>query len=315
VCVLQIITWLIVPLYKALFFLLWNTYKILPKNVIKMVFGGCLCFFGGTYWAVLSAVEAARTMGGQRLLDDAEVVYEQMQHATAAIEADSKIDANHDGVADVNAMSPSQRVNHTMVVAMRAVEQPELLQRALGNLWSAYMSVLATLRFELARTMAAVLAFVEMIEFPVCRMLSPMLVHALGKERKQWAQPLISSALYVGACVVALYIQAIVAAFYSAIRGGKMFADGLIMFLAGRGWVDKIPGLNRCVSTPFDPDESYVDEVLGFGLAAVGFWWQLSHGFELQFPLNLVFWPLSLLQTFLEWNAALTMTPLPLGPS
>ena len=60
VCVLQIITWLIVPLYKALFFLLWNTYKILAENGIKMVFGGGLCCVGGTYWAVLSAVEAAR---------------------------------------------------------------------------------------------------------------------------------------------------------------------------------------------------------------------------------------------------------------
>ena len=110
------------------------------------------------------------------------------------------------------------------------------------------------------------------------------------------------------------YLQMIISAFYSAIRGGKMFADGLIMFLAMHKLVDKIPLLNKCVSTPFDPDESYVDEVLGFGLAAVGFWFQLSHAFAVQFPLNIIFFPLSLLQSFLEWNAALTMTPLPLGP-
>ena len=57
-----------------------------------------------------------------------------------------------------------------------------------------------------------------------------------------------------------------------------------------QGWgthLEKLPG----VVAPFDPDTSYVDEVIGYVLAAAGLLWQLSTSFGLPFPLNLVLLP------------------------
>ena len=58
---------------------------------------------------------------------------------------------------------------------------------------------------------------------------------------------------------------------------------------------------------PFDPDESYLDEAVGYSLAAVGFLFQIFNGFSLPFPLNLIFLPLTIVEWFLRIQ--ITMTP------
>jgi len=40
---------------------------MLPTNVIQMIFGIALCFFGGTYVASIAAIEAFRQMGWQKV--------------------------------------------------------------------------------------------------------------------------------------------------------------------------------------------------------------------------------------------------------
>ena len=45
------------------------------------------------------------------------------------------------------------------------------------------------------------------------------------------------------------------------------------------------------------PEETWADEILGASLAAVGFWYQLTAGFSLPFPVNIILAPLS----FVEW--------------
>ena len=48
----------------------------------------------------------------------------------------------------------------------------------------------------------------------------------------------------------------IISAFYSALRGGRMVADGLCDLVVEQGWqeyVEKLPG----VAAPFDPDTTY----------------------------------------------------------
>ena len=60
--------------------------------------------------------------------------------------------------------------------------------------------------------------------------------------------------------------------------------------------MEKVPFIQQ----PFDPDESYVDEAIGYGLAAFGFGFQFFNGFSLPFPLNLVFLPLTIIEWFLR---------------
>ena len=90
----------------------------------------------------------------------------------------------------------------------------------------------------------------------------------------------------------------VVSAFYSALRGGKLFASALFSFLDDRGWLARLP----CVAKPFDPDDSNLDEIVGYVLAAAGFVFQLQAGFALVFPLNLVLLPLTTVEWVLRWQ-------------
>ena len=118
----------------------------------------------------------------------------------------------------------------------------------------------------------------------------------------------------------------IISAFYSGLRGGRLFADALIAFLEEKGLMDKAsatwpaaptapsawprvltasphtPRVSQVplIAQPFDPDESYLDEAIGYSLAAVGFSFQIFNGFNLPFPLNLVFLPLTIIEWFLR---------------
>jgi len=288
-----IIVW---PLYKKLYTTMYEIYKKLPLNILTMIFGVCLCFFGGTYVASIAAIEAFRQLGWQKVQDELVIVYEETQHVIAASKVDDEVDDNNDGIADVDQMQATQLAQHKLSVAMKAVSKPERLQSAFGALFQAYLAVLATLRLEFARTTAFALGIVEMAKFPIIRVALPVVTSVLGEELAHWSKTLVETALTFIAVIFAWFLQMIISAFYSGLRGGRMFADGLIAFLTEKELMDKVP----LIKQPFDPDESYLDEAVGYSLAAVGFCFQIFNGFNLPFPLNIVFLPLTIIEWFLR---------------
>ena len=48
----------VAPYYKKAFKEGYKVYQTLPHNVLMMIFGAALCFFGGTYVASIAAIEA-----------------------------------------------------------------------------------------------------------------------------------------------------------------------------------------------------------------------------------------------------------------
>lgn len=104
------------------------------------------------------------------------------------------------------------------------------------------------------------------------------------------------------AILLAWFLQAVISGFYSAIRGGRMFADSFFTVLVDQGLIQRLP----CYKEGFDADESYVDEIIAYSLAACGFFFQLTHGFMLPFPLDLILFPLTLVEYFLRWQVHLT---------
>jgi hypothetical protein len=59
--------------------------------------------------------------------------------------------------------------------------------------------------------------------------------------------------------------------------------------------------LSRQKILHIDADKSYWDEVVGYLLAALGLYFQLSRGFSLPFPLNLLLLPVTVAEYFLIW--------------
>jgi len=296
------------PLYrKAYSFLYFQVYKRIPANVLPMVFGVCLCFFGGTYVASIAAIEAFRQLGWQKVHADLVIIADQAKLVNEASKEDDLVDDDNDGVADVDQMAAAELAQHKLEVAMKTVSEPERLQNAFGNLFVAYLAVLATLRLEFARTTAFALGIVEMVRVTAIRALLPMVTAALGEDLAHWSKTLIESSLTFFSVIIAWWIQTIISAFYSGLRGGKMFADGLVAILNDKNLIQHVP----LIAQPFDPDESYLDEVVGYTVAALGFAFQLFNGFALPFPLNIVFLPLTIVEFFLKLQISASSTPLP----
>lgn len=290
----------IATVYVKIFKALYVVYTYLPMTILQMIFGITLCFFGGCYLMVLAAVEAFRNMGGQRFIDDMTVLWEQGNLVADASKKDDEVDADKNGVADVQEMSQNDYFNHKAKVAMIAVTEPQRLQMAVGNLWAAYMSVLAVLRLQFAQTIAIALGIAEMLELPIVRFVGPYLAYAMGPELNHWVHTIISTTVKITAMAVAWYMQTVISAFYSAIRGGKLFATALFQFFTDRGWLEKFP--DSLVKKPFNPDESYLDEAIGYPLAAIGFYVQYTYDFGLHFPLNLILFPLTCIEWIIRWQ-------------
>ena len=119
-----------------------------------------------------------------------------------------------------------------------------------------------------------------------------------------------------------------------------MFAEGLFGLMEEHGLFTDAKGLPKlpCFKEGWSPEDSTLDEaasalalrrqsvtggahlepplfvpqVVGFTLAGCGFLYQVTTGFELPFPLNLVFLPLTAVEWLLRWRS---LDPSPSRPS
>ena len=74
-------------------------------------------------------------------------------------------------------------------------------------------------------------------------------------------------------------------------------------------WIEQVP----FIAQPFDPDESFLDEAVGYSLAAFGFFFQITNGFALPLPFNLIFLPLTIIEWFLRIQISMTNAPVGSG--
>ena len=141
----------------------------------------------------------------------------------------------------------------------------------------------------------------DMVKKPLIKVLEPPLLKALPENTHQWVRPTIDSSFRIAAIIFAWYVQQIISAFYSALRGGKLFAEGLFNIIAEKAKKGLIlcPGL---VGPDWDPNDSYMDEIIAWILAFQGFMFQINTGFKLQFPFNIIFLPLTILEWYLRFQ-------------
>ena len=107
--------------------------------------------------------------------------------------------------------------------------------------------------------------------------------------RAQWVPLIIDYIVKSIAISIAWSIQKVISAFHSAMRGGHLAGACLINVLNKKGFIK------------FNDADSYIDEALGYVLAACGLMFQLRSGFRLPFPLNLLFLPISILEWIIVW--------------
>jgi hypothetical protein len=296
--------WLTAQYIKAAQFL-YGIYKKLPMNYVQMIFGVGLCFAGGTFFATLAALEAAKQFGGQALLDELAEVYAQAQVAGEASLKDDEVDDDGDGVADVKQIDQGALINRKARVCMASVEDPERLMNAIQFLMSAWMSIIATLKFQFAQYVAIALGLADMISLPITRVFGKYIAMCMGNDLKHWVPTMIAVTVKIIAVSLVTFLVSVREGFYSALKGGSMFAEGLINELGKRGVMEKIPTWvpEALVSRPYDANQSYIDECIGWPLAAGGFVYQFMNGFVLaMFPFGIILFPLTAFEWILRFS-------------
>lgn len=169
---------------------------------------------------------------------------------------------------------------------------PQRFTTAIVGLNAGLVAVVATLKVQFAKTITLGAALSKAIDAPAKTFLLPLVQLALPRPYKKWADVLLTYSIKSFAISIAWTLRRVVSSFHSAIRGGLMFSKNLLSYLVDMGVVRE-----KDVGAYFP----YVDTILGYGVALLGLWFQLSYGFALPFPLNVLLFPFTLVEYALVW--------------
>lgn len=298
-----VLAWVFVAIKTALPYILkfyhecFKIYMILPKNVIKLILGLILCFFGGMYPSLVCACEAARICGWPRTK---QALIDLQDEATRIVQKsakDDKKDDNKDGIADVDQITSKELAMRKASLVMRKCDAQKI-NDAIGGLLTSWLAIEGVLKMQFAKTIALAVSIGDMIKEPMTKFVAPLAEQVLPQEYHQWIPIAINWTAKGIAVSWAWWIQQVISAVHSAMRGGTMVGKALIKL--ANEYSEKsgteIPFL------PKDHKETYIDDIVGFVLAAIGVWWQWGQSFSNPFPLNLILWPFGLAEYYIRWH-------------
>lgn len=279
----------LVPLLiKLVTFLAW-VYGKMPMDLLQATLGLLMCFFGGVFPTLIAAGEAFKVSGWDQTQQALVEVWEEAALIAAESKKDDDKDDDGDGVRDVDQMDAKALLRRKVSLFLTKCH-PDKMSRALGFLYSACVGVAATLTLQFAKTIALGVAIGDTLRKPAAQYLAPVMAHVMPAEYHLWISVILDYACKSIALSLAWYVQSVISAFHSAIRGGLMASRSFLRFLNGLGVIK------------FDEDQSQLDEYLGWTCAALGFYFQFTSGFSVPFPLNLLLWPFQVLETYIKWK-------------
>jgi hypothetical protein len=252
--------------------------------LIPSAVGFILCFFGGSFLTLIAAVEAYRMVGYESSVKCFNDLVEDLKKVVDASKKDDEDNAN----GEKKEVDSKQIVARKTLLFLRTID-PDRVTAAIVGLNSGFLAVLATLKLEFAKAITLGNAIGDLVEKPALKYVHPIVSDALPAEYKRWAQPIIVYTIKTTTISIAFTIQRVISAFHSAMRGGLMCARNVLHYLSEM----QIIHINH--------EESNVDEIAGYALAAVGLLFQLKYGFSLPFPLNVLLFPFSVVEYFLLW--------------
>jgi len=283
------------PLYVKAGVAIYKFCDRLPWDALLALVGLGMCFFGGHYAASIAAIEAFALAGWPETRRRLTAVLREFKLVAEANAIDNKKDDDGDGIPDAKQLPPNELLQRKLLVAAAAVKQPDDLVKALGGLYTSWLAVQGTLRIQFARTVALAVSIASLIEMPLLKIGLPLLSRVAPVEIRHWLPTIISAAVKAFVVALAWSLQTIISAAQSALRGGLLFSRSILNLA-------KAKGVTKLGPISLSHEETYVDELLGFGLAAIGFATQFSFGFTLPFPFNVVMLPFTLVEWYIRWS-------------
>lgn len=261
----------------------------LPTEALTGMWGLGICFYGGRYAAAIAAVEAFAATGGSQTLKCLQDIKDQFVLIMKANAEDNKRDEDKDGIADVDQIESKQLAHRKMALFFKTVD-PEVLSQAFGGLWVGYMGVLAVLKFKFAQTVALAHSIGDNLRPVAAKVFGPTIVALTPEDYRKWVSPAINFGCKVAAGYVAWRIQRVISTVQSGVSGGLIAARAGLALLRAR----------RMIS--FQDGDTMLDEAAGYSLAAGGVYYQLVKGGPVPFWMSPIFWPMDLVEWWLQWS-------------
>lgn len=201
----------------------YNFYCALPLDAVTFLLGFVFCFFGGMYPTLFAAVQAAKHSGRKTVVEACGKLSEEVKVIIEENEKDDKKDDDGDGVADVDQIDGKALMMRKANLVMTKIN-PIKVSDAIESIGRVWISVLATLTLEFARTISLSLTISDFLKKPVDRFIAPTLQLATPKGYKRWVPVILNWICKSIAMSIAWYIQTIISAFTSALEGGLIMA-------------------------------------------------------------------------------------------
>jgi hypothetical protein len=122
----------------------------------------------------------------------------------------------------------------------------------------------------------------------VITVVKPRISKSVPAEYLPWVDVAISYAVKLVAITFAWTVQKFMSAIQSALLGGLMASRAALKVAHSHG-----------IMTHVKDTETMLDEHVGWALAALGVYSQVSNAFGVPFPLNLLLWPVQIVETVL----------------
>eukprot|EP00188_Purpureofilum_apyrenoidigerum_P001065 Plantae.Rhodophyta-Purpureofilum_apyrenoidigerum.ctg1545.p1 GENE.Plantae.Rhodophyta-Purpureofilum_apyrenoidigerum.ctg1545~~Plantae.Rhodophyta-Purpureofilum_apyrenoidigerum.ctg1545.p1 ORF type:complete len:334 (-),score=53.54 Plantae.Rhodophyta-Purpureofilum_apyrenoidigerum.ctg1545:935-1936(-) len=263
------------------------------EELFPAVYGLILCFFGGTYMMLTSALEAFKLFGFDKVKRNLQALQINFIRAQDALRKDNTVDSNHDGVVDVQQLDGRALLSRRVGIFFKSVN-PEEVFTAIEGLLQGWIGVVATLKTKYARYIAIGAAIGDSLNKLLGPILTQIAQGVLPSEYYRWAPITIRYGCRVFGVSVAWTIARVINSFYSSVRGAEIFLVGLTSFLIRRRYMDQnliVPG-------------SLLFTGLYVLVAASGFLLQFWRQYTLPFPFNILLFPATVLEYLLTWAVA-----------
>eukprot|EP00581_Thalassiosira_minuscula_P028149 CAMPEP_0183756318 /NCGR_PEP_ID=MMETSP0739-20130205/4933_1 /TAXON_ID=385413 /ORGANISM="Thalassiosira miniscula, Strain CCMP1093" /LENGTH=231 /DNA_ID=CAMNT_0025993465 /DNA_START=203 /DNA_END=895 /DNA_ORIENTATION=+ len=197
----------------------YKIYVRLPIEYVYLLIGAVMCFMGGFYPTVFAALQAAEHGGLATVRKALSALSEEIMVIVEANKKDDQVDADGDGIADAKQISGRELLRRKVKLVL-AKMNPEKVNTALAAIYKVWMSVLAVLTIEFARTIALSLTISQYIKKIADRFLLPLFKKATPDEYQQWCPVLMDWFCKSIGMSIAWKIQTVISAFTSALAGG-----------------------------------------------------------------------------------------------
>lgn len=263
----------------------------MPERLFYALLGFTICFCGGVFPTTIAAVEAWKVCGGNEALESAKELLAEWKKVLEANKKDNEEDKDNNGIADVDEISAQELLLRKSKLALRSVDANKI-NSGLGNVYTGWIGVIAVLKIQFAKTVTLGNMIGEKCYGAVQFYVEPQIMNVVPAEYKKWTPVVLQWMCKAVAISIAWWIQRVISAFHSAIRGGLLFGREIVNYLHEKGLVK------------WKDEDTYMDEAVGWAMAALGLMFQWTFRFSMPFPLNVLLFPVTILESFIIWSVS-----------